>query len=410
MLVRAKHHRRHLTVHTFYQVPELLAIICLVGALFSLATSFKLANNRPTVSSRVSMNPLDHISLAAFGALRSGFHSQNPILLASPGGLNIQDAINALPESGGIIELSPGVYTLTASISMRSNVTIEGPRSAIVSPEMNFGAFTNSESISNVTFHGFTLKASGIALANVDQVSVESMAFLNTESTAVNFMDPVTHISILDNYCEAPTSYFCFAIGSSASPNPQDSDWIIRGNTMQDCAANCILVRGGKHIVIAENIASGCGDTCIEVGTGTSQAVVSANVVDTSASTTAVPIVGISTRSSQHNAVVSNSVNGNPDDTNGNCYLAWHGSETGESQAERYNLYVGNVASNCFIGFKTANANHFTVGAFDFSKTGTAARLDRWSLDHVELPSRGDARVIMPTGAHLHPEMTPLDF
>lgn len=372
-----------------------LALILITSALSALATSsLTLSTQRAdksflrTLSTKLGLMSTSLLMSADGVAVQASTENES-IVTVSPSSSDIQAAIDGLPASGGIVQLSPGTYNFSSPISIRSNLTIEGPRTAILAPTANFGAFVNSGRISNVVFRGFTLNTSGIALANVDHITVQNVDFLNTGSTAISFSDPINHIQILDNNCENPATYFCFALGSSASPTPQDHDWIVRGNTMTNCASNCILVISGTRIVIADNVINGCGDTCIEVGTGTSLATVTGNVVDTSTSDTAAPLVGISTRSSKYSVVSGNSVRGNLADKGGACYLAWHGGYAGEIQKEENDIYVGNISVNCPVGFKAANASRFLIGAFDFDANYRSIDVDKDSRNWMELRSLG---------------------
>lgn len=373
-----------------------LFVAAITSSLVSVAVVKELPLSR-TPHSALRFRPTQLLSLwFTTNDFAEASTPSNSTITISPDGTNIQSAIDALPLSGGVVELAPGTYTFSSPIYVRSNLTIEGPRSAILTPTGNFGAFQNSGAVSNLTFRGFTLTASGISLSNADYVTVQGVEFLNTGSTAISFQDPSTHIQILDNQCENPATYFCIALGSSPSPNPQDYDWIIRGNMMTNCATNCILVLSGSHIIIAENVVNGCGDTCIEMGTGTSQGVITGNIVDSITSTSTVPIVGISTRSSQYDVVVGNSVSGNSNDVNGVCYLAWHGSVPGETQEERYYAYLANISANCQTGFQSTNTNHFIIGGFDFENNSNPALIDRAASSFVALPSMGIRPVGLP--------------
>lgn len=42
----------------------------------------------------------------------------------------LQEAIDALPESGGVVEVPPGIYTLQRHVRLRNNVLIRGSGNA----------------------------------------------------------------------------------------------------------------------------------------------------------------------------------------------------------------------------------------------------------------------------------------
>jgi parallel beta-helix repeat protein len=279
----------------------------------------------------------------------------------------------------GTLRLPPGTYPLASPVAIPSNCAIGGPRSAIVAPQLNFGAFKNVNPVSNVTFEGFTLTTSGISLPHGgDHITIRNMKFTATASTAVNIVDPASNILIEGNVCENPATYFCFAIGSSSGPDPGDHDWNISNNHMAHCAGNCILVQGGSGITIQGNTISGCGDTCIEVGMGTSLASVTGNSVDLSDSSLDLTLVGISTRSSRYAVVSGNKVVGNSSNRKGElCYLGWHGSAPGETQLNEYVTYVGNECADCPKGLKFFQTNHVITGANHLENNATPVTMDR---------------------------------
>ena len=61
----------------------------------------------------------------------------------------LQEAVDALPKSGGIVWVPPGVYTLHRHVRLRSNVTIRGAgqSSRIVrAPEVSYPTYERSRS------------------------------------------------------------------------------------------------------------------------------------------------------------------------------------------------------------------------------------------------------------------------
>lgn len=332
-------------------------------------------------------------------------YAQNAIVYP-PAGASLQNSINALPAAGGTVELSPGTYPVSTRISLKSNVAIRGPHTAILAPTGNVSAFGNTGSISNVEFDGFTLRTSGIALHNADHIVVKNVRFENTGSTAVSIGDTASNIQIINNVCENPATYFCFSVGGNTNaPIAGNHDVTISGNTMVNCASDCILVTSTSRVVISNNIVNLCGDTCIESGTGVQNVSITGNVVDISASTSD-NIVGISTRSNQYAVVSGNSVIGNPASSGRqSCFAAWHGSYPGETLLEQYVTYVGNQSSGCAIGLKTFQANHFTIAGNDFQNNAVPVSVDTsagGANEWVELPSRGDPAVVWPTAGRVN--------
>lgn len=349
------------------------------------------------------------------------FTGQNPLTAYNINGVvyvggnkytTLNSAISAICRgSSAEVRLTPGTYNISSSITVPSHCQISGPRTAIVSPASNFGAFVNTGALTDVTLEGFTLQTSGINFSgNSDHITIRNMRLSTTGSTAIAVSGtpgtPGTtqaYITISGNDCESPATYFCIAIGQDNQPNSGSHDWKIENNHMTGCANNCLILQGASRFDVTGNTAQmvPSGDTCLEIGVGMSTGTVTGNTCDMSTANTSSGMVGISTRSAQHVSVTGNTVLGNTVVTT-NCFVAWHGNATNETQPEQDVTYVGNTGTNCTIGLKTFQANHFTVVGNHFQTDATAVSIDTTmggATEWTEAFNDGDPVTVYPVAA-----------
>jgi parallel beta-helix repeat protein len=260
----------------------------------------------------------------------------------------IQAAINALP-NGGKVLIKRGIYSITASINLASNIALvgEGPGTVLRIPD-GFNADLNVIYGSNV---------SRVLVANL---KIDGNKANNSSGTMHGiYLSSVTYSEVRGCWVENMWSYGIY-LRSSSNNN------IISGNIVQGSGSYGIRISSSSNNTVTGNIVQGNGSYGIYLDSSSNNNTVAGNTVQGNGS------YGIRIYSSNNNTVVGNTVQGNDDrgivlhysnnntvtgnTVQGNNYYGIH------LNASNNNTVVGNtVQGNSFHGIYIYYSNNNTV-------------------------------------------------
>lgn len=234
----------------------------------------------------------------------------------------IQEAIDALPDEGGVVQIPPGVYRLQRSIVLRSRVTLRGAGSTTVLTrgKQAFGRLTKPARYSDTSVElssteGFQVgdevmvaarKMIGNSSAHpiVQEVGPTRLTFAgpirasgeeevfepSNEAWAINYFpfittpgykDPVEGVSVLDltidaNIAENPGPQRSFTV--SAVHLVSASDSLVRNVTIRGSVADGISLQAGHDNRVESCLVERCRRHGLHPGTGEHDSIFSGNI------------------------------------------------------------------------------------------------------------------------------------
>lgn len=208
---------------------------------------------------------------------------------------SIQAALDDLPDSGGVVFVPPGTYTITSTIEMKSGQALTGSRSSSIittkTEDIDLihcynigGSHLPGVSISNLyllgmdrgtgsaikvkeshnsvfenlwitkTYYGIYFVAEREAGDNTDNNLIANNSIVDTISHGIYF-NPESASRSEDNIIQG--NLFAYTGGEAIRISPGKRNTII-GNTIEDAGKNGILLRGGHKNTVVGNTVNEC--------------------------------------------------------------------------------------------------------------------------------------------------------
>jgi len=343
----------------------------IAGASADLSTMIPASLGGPSVAGAVLLNPsgnqtitTGNLTLAA-GKLISG-NVDNIFVVDGVANTTIAAAITAATATGGEVYIPPGNYTISASISIPSNITLRGAGRGITTlttTGTNFDVFKNAGATnSSIIIRDLTVNAASIVsgvgrtayFKGVTKFEISGCEFLNSYDHGVWCDDGCAKGRIHGNIIDTIAIGSCILLGNgplNALVNDIEVTDNYCANSLLADGIFCIgskvgAAYGTARLTIKGNIIVGCHDTSIECSTSCQDVSIVNNTV-------LMPAVngttGISNRSGFGINISGNVVFGTNNATQ-ICYLIWN--QAGDNTINQNSSVTGNIAYNAPTGYK----------------------------------------------------------